>query len=272
MGLRINTNVAALIGQRNIARTDRALNKSLERLSSGLRINRAADDPAGLAIAERQRAQISGLNQAIENAERGTSLVQTAEAALDEVGALLVHMRELAVDAANDAVHDADSLAALQAEVTDALATLDRIAADTAFGQKALLDGTAVGLEFQVGADSGQVVSLDLPAVDSTTLVIDLIDVSADAAAAITSLDTAIGSIVTARNTIGSFQANTLESQVNYLQAASENMTAARSVIMDADFAVEVAEFTKQQILLQSGMQVLSSANQLPSMVLSLLG
>jgi len=271
MGLRINTNVAALIGQRNIARTDRALSTALERLSSGLRINRAADDPAGLAIAERQRAQISGLNQAIENAERGVSLVQTAEAALDEVNNLLVHIRELAVDAANTAVHDADSLAAMQAEVTDALATLNRIASDTAFGTKALLDGTATGLDFQVGADSGQTVSVDLPAVDSTTLAINLIDVSADAAAAITAIDTAIGTIVDARNTIGSFQANTLESQINYLQAASENMTAARSVIVDADFAVETAEFTKQQILLQSGMQVLSSATQLPQLVLGLL-
>ena len=127
MGLRINTNVAALVGQRNIGRTDRALGKALERLSSGLRINRAADDPAGLAIAETQRAQIAGLNQAIENAERGTSLVQTAEAALDEVSTLLVHMRELAVDAANDAVHDTDSLAAMQAEITDALATPGRV-------------------------------------------------------------------------------------------------------------------------------------------------
>jgi len=272
MGLRINTNVAALIGQRNISRTERALSKALERLSSGLRINRAADDPAGLAIAERQRAQMSGLNQAIENVERGTSLVQTAEAAIDEVSTLLIHMRELAIDAANDAVHDADSLAALQAEVTDALATLTRIATNTAFGQKALLDGTAAGLEFQVGADSGQTVTVDLPDVKPVTLLIDLIDVSADAAAAITALDVAIGTIVTARNAIGSFQANTLESQINYLQLASENMTSARAVIMDADFAAETAEFTKQQILLQSGMQVLSAANQLPSLVLSLLG
>ncbi len=113
--------------------------------------------------------------------------------------------------------------------------------------------------------------SLDLPAVDSTTLGINAIDVSADAAAAITALDTAIGTIVDARNTIGSFQSNTLESQINYLQAAAENMTAARSTIVDADFAVEVAEFTKQQILLQSGMQVLSTASQLPQLVLGLL-
>jgi len=272
MGLRINTNVAALIGQRNVGATDRALSRSLERLSSGLRLNRAADDPAGLAISERQRAQISGLNQAVENAERGVSLVQTAEAALVEVNSLLVHMRELAVDAANDAVHDVDSLAALQAEVTDALASLDNIAANTTFGSKALLDGTATGLAFQIGSDAGQVVTLDLPAVDSTTLAINLIDVSADAAAAITALDTAIGTVVDARNTMGSFQANTLESQISYLQAAAENLTAARSVIVDADFAVETAEFTKQQILLQSGMQVLSAANQLPQMVLTLLG
>ena len=143
MGLRINTNMAALIGQRHLGRTDRALNKSLERLSSGLRINRAADDPAGLAIAERQRAQIAGLNQAIENTERATSMVQTAEAALDEVNSILIHMRELAIDSANEGANDANSLAANQAEVDDALATLDRIARDTAFGTLKLLDGSA---------------------------------------------------------------------------------------------------------------------------------
>jgi flagellin len=143
MGLRINTNVAALIGQRNIERTDRALSTALERLSSGLRINRAADDPAGLAVAERQRAQIAGLNQAIENAERATSLVQTAEASLDEVNSILVHMRELAIDSANVGVNDANALAANQAEIDNALDTLDRIARDTQFGTKNLLDGSA---------------------------------------------------------------------------------------------------------------------------------
>ena len=143
MGLRINTNMAALIGQRNVGRADRALSKTLERLSSGLRINRAADDPSGLAVAERQRAQIAGLNQAIENAERATSLVQTGEAALDEVNSILVHMRELAVDSANVGVNDSNAMAANQAEVDNALATLDRIARDTAFGTKKLLDGSA---------------------------------------------------------------------------------------------------------------------------------
>ena len=143
MGLRINTNVSALIGQRNVARADRALSKSLERLSSGLRINRAADDPAGLAISERQRAQIAGLNQAIENAERATSLVQTAEASLDEVNTILVHMRELCIDSANVGVNDANALAANQAEIDNALDTLDRIALYTQFGTKNLLDGSA---------------------------------------------------------------------------------------------------------------------------------
>jgi len=273
MGLRINTNMASLIGTRNVSRTDRALNKSLERLSSGLRINRAADDPAGLAIAERQRAQIAGLNKALENVERGVSLVQTAEGALDEVNSLLVHMRELAVDSANSAVHDADSLAANQAEITDAIATLNRISTNTTFGTKALLDGTATGLIFQVGGDASQTATLDLPAVDATTLALNAIDVTTDvgAQAAITAIDAAIGTIVTARNSIGSFQANTLESQMNYLQLAAENMTAARSVVMDTDFAAEVTAFTKQQILMQAGMQVLSTAGQLPQMVLNLL-
>ena len=143
MSLRINTNVAALVGQRNIERTDRQLSHSLERLSSGFRINRAADDPAGLSIAERQRAHIAGLNQAIENVERATSMVQTAEGALDEVNSILVHIRELVIDSANTGVNDASALAANQAEIDNALATLDRIATQTAFGSKTLLDGSA---------------------------------------------------------------------------------------------------------------------------------
>jgi len=143
MGLRINTNIAALIGQRNIERTDRAMTKSLERLSSGLRINSAADDPAGLAISEKQRAQISGLNKALSNAERATSMGQTAEAALQEVSSLLVHMRELVLDSANTGYNDSNAIAANQAEIDKALESLDRIASQTAFGGKKLFDGSA---------------------------------------------------------------------------------------------------------------------------------
>ncbi|MFP4055866.1 MAG: flagellin [Candidatus Brocadiia bacterium] len=146
MGLRINTNMAALIGQRNVERTDRALSTALERLSSGLRINAAADDPAGLAIAERQGAQIAGLNQAVENTERALSMAQTAEGALEEVNSILVHIRELVIDSANEGANDANSLAANQAEIDNALDTLDRIARDTAFGTKKLLDGSAANL------------------------------------------------------------------------------------------------------------------------------
>jgi len=179
MGLRINTNVAALIGQRNIARTDRALSKSLERLSSGLRINHAADDPAGLAIAERQRAQIAGLNQAVENAERATSLVQTAEAALDEVNNILIHMRELVVDSANLGVNDANALAANQAEIDNALDTLDRIARDTAFGTKKLLDGsTANTVLFADGTNSTIYASFGTSTLATGTYRLRLYDVT----------------------------------------------------------------------------------------------
>jgi len=143
MGLRINTNVAAMVGQRNIERTDRSLTKSLERLSSGLRINSAADDPAGLVVAEKQRAQIAGLNKALSNAERATSMGQTAEAALQEVNSLLVHMRELVLDSANTGYNDANAISANQAEIDKALASLDRIAGQTAFGGKKLFDGSA---------------------------------------------------------------------------------------------------------------------------------
>jgi len=179
MGLRINTNVAALIGQRNIERTDRALSTSLERLSSGLRINRAADDPAGLAVAERQRAQIAGLNQAIENAERATSLVQTAEAALDEVNSILVHMRELAVDSANVGVNDANALAANQAEMDNAIDTLDRIARDTQFGTKNLLDGSAANsVLFADSANETIYASFGTSTLDTGTYRLRLYDVT----------------------------------------------------------------------------------------------
>ncbi len=142
MGLRINNNVAALIAQRNMARSDQNLSRSLERLSSGLRINRAADDPAGLVISEQQRAQIAGFNQAVENSERGISMVQTAEGQLSEINALLIKMRGLVLDASNDAVNDANSLAADQAEIDDAIATIDRIAQTARFGAKILFDGS----------------------------------------------------------------------------------------------------------------------------------
>jgi len=142
MGLRINNNVAALMAQRNMARSDAQLSQSLERLSSGLRISRAAADPAGLVISEQQRAQIAGFNQAVENSERGISMVQTAEGQLSEINALLIKMRGLVLDAANDAVNDADSLAADQAEIRDAVATIDRIAQTARFGAKILFDGS----------------------------------------------------------------------------------------------------------------------------------
>ena len=142
MGLRINNNVAALMAQRNMARSDQNLSKSLERLSSGLRINRAADDPAGLVISEQQRAQIAGLNQAVENSERGISMVQTAEGQLAEINSLLIKMRGLVLDASNAAVNDTNSLAADQAEIDDAIATIDRIAQTARFGTKILFDGS----------------------------------------------------------------------------------------------------------------------------------
>ena len=179
MGLRINTNMAALIGQRNVERTDRALGKALERLSSGLRLNRAADDPAGLVVAERQRAQIAGLNQAVENVERATSLVQTAEAALAEVNSILIHMRELTIDSANLGVHDATSIAANQAEIDNALDTIDRIARDTSFGQKKLLDGSAANsVTFADGTNTTMYATFSSSTLDTGTYALELSSVT----------------------------------------------------------------------------------------------
>lgn len=282
MSLVIANNVTSLNAQHNLNRTSDALAKSIERLSSGLKINRGADGPAALVISEKHRAQIAGLRQAIENSEKAVSLVQTAEGALNELNGLLVKMRSLAIDSANEGVNDADALAANQAEIANALDTIDRIANNTQFGTKNLLDGSAGALVFQIGANQNQTASITINAVDAASLgtggagqFADLsavdVTVAAGAQDTLEVVDLAIDEVANLRGELGAFQANTLESTANNLRATLENTVNAESVIRDTDFAEEIANFTRQQVLAQAGTSVLSSANQTSQLVLALL-
>jgi len=274
MSLRINSNPAAVNAYRNLTSTNVGLGKSLEKLSSGFRINRAADDAAGLVKSETLRAEISGNKAAIRNAQDGISFVQTAEGAMNEVHSILQRMRELAVDAANTATTDG---VAQQAEVDELAAELDAIGSRTKFAGKTVFsDYSTTTLDFQIGANSGDTLSvnddLGLSSADTfggnvSALVLTT---GAGASAAIASIDTAIGNVSTARSTLGATQ-NRLEHVVNNLSVAVENLTASESRIRDTDMAMEMANFTKHQILSQAGTAMLAQANAVPQNVLTLL-
>jgi flagellin len=275
MGLRINQNIAAMNSYRNLSITDGQMSKSLEKLSSGFRINRAADDAAGLAISEKLRSQVTGLNTASSNAQNAVSLIQTAEGALNETHSILQRQRELSVQSANDTNTDADRVQ-IQKEVTQLTAELDRIAGTTEFNGKKLLNGeaTTTPLTFQIGANSGQTLTVAIANQDSATLfgMAGAPDVStqAGAAAAITSLDSAIATVSGSRADLGAVQ-NRLEHTVNNLGVAAENLAASESRIRDTDMAKEMMSFTRAQILSQAGTAMLAQANQAPQGVLSLL-
>lgn len=273
MGLRINQNITALNAHRNLVTTDNALSKSLERLSSGLRINRAADDAAGLAISEKMRSQIKGLAQAIRNAQDGISLIQTAEGALNETHSILQRMRQLAIQAANDTLTDADRNQ-IQQEIDQLIEEINRIGNTTQFNTKVLLSGdfASTPLTFHIGANQDQVIALTLGDMRATALTIDAIDVTTQtgAEAAIASLDVAINAVSTERSKLGAYQ-NRLEHTIANLGVAQENLTAAESRIRDVDMAAEMMEFTRAQILLQAGTAMLAQANTLPQAVLQLL-
>lgn len=266
MAQTINTNIASLNAQRNLNSSQSALNTSLQRLSSGLRINSAKDDAAGLAISERMTTQIRGLNQAARNANDGISLAQTAEGALSEVTNNLQRIRELAVQSAN-ATNSASDRLALDAEVQTLIAEIDRIAQDSTFNGVQLLD-TAATLTFQVGANTGETVTVDTVDVDGviTGAVTDV----ATANTMLTDVDTALDTVNGARADLGAAQ-NRFESIVRSAQTTSENLSASRSRIVDADFASETANLTRAQILQQAGTAMLAQANSAPQNVLSLL-
>lgn len=372
--MRINQNTLATNAYRNLSTNNMSLGKSLEKLSSGFRINRAADDASGLVISQNLRAQIGGMRQATRNAQDGISVVQTAEGALGEVQNILGRMRDLSVQAANTGTNDADARNAAQAEIVQLSAEVDRIASQTAFGKQNLLDGSFGGVEptetiaaaitpptgtpatgnvtidgtsyaldfsgavdddaptaaetgaavaaavndagvegltatsdaagivtytnstdaeivitdlgaanaaaaavdpanvktFQIGANSGQTVTVGIEAVSSAGLGIGSLDVATDAADALTRIDAAIGQVSSQRGDLGAVQ-NRFESMINNLQVTTENLVASESRIRDTDMAAEMTNFTKSQILTQASTAMLAQANQVPQSVLSLL-
>ena len=271
MALTINTNVASLNAQRNLGASQGSLGTAMQRLSSGLRINSAKDDAAGLAISNRMTAQTRGLNQAVRNANDGISLAQTAEGAMNEITNILQRMRELAVQSAND-TNSADDRTSMQAEVTELISEVERIAKTTEFNNTSLLDGTFTDKIIHVGAKGGADNEIKISIADMQTIGA-AVDVSGQAGAstAIGSIDTFLQTVDTERGKLGAVQ-NRLESTIANLSNVSENVSAARSRILDADIAQETSNMTKFNILQQAGVSILAQANQAPQLALSLLG
>lgn len=278
MGLRIATNTTSLTAQRHLSNTRRLLDKSLERLASGYRINRAGDDAAGLAISEKLRAKIQGLNQSQRNANDGVSLIQVAEGGLHEIQNILVRLRELGVQAASDTIGDKERRY-LNEEYASLKDELDRIANSTEFNGTVLLDGTGGTLDFQVNTGGSNLLGVDRISFNAFKL-----DVNADklgleeggiadkysAQRSLGIIDTAIDDVASIRGELGALE-NRLTSTVRNLSISVENLSAARSRIKDVDIANESAQLTKQNILMQAGVSVLAQANQVPQMALQLL-
>ena len=305
MSLRINNNIESMNAHRNLLMNDRALSKSLERLASGQKINRAADDPAALVISEHMRAQVSGMEQAIRNNEVAISLVQTAEGSMNEISSILVSLRQRAISAANVGASDQDMIDANQAEIENALASIDRVVSTTQFGHYKLLDGTNAaqletnedgsistrqGLRFHVGPNAEHMASTSIRDMSTSALgraivpegempnksnFMSLADIDVrneqGAQDALAIIDQALTEVATVRGELGAFQKHTLESNLTSLQVAAENMTAAESTIRDTDMAQELATFTRNQIMTQSATAQLAQANAMPQHVLRLL-
>ncbi len=241
-------------------------------VSSGFRINRAADDAAGLSISENLRSKVGGFKVAQRNAQDGVSLVQTAEGALNEVHSLLQRVRDLAVQSANTGANDQASRDAAQTEVTAALAEIDRVANATVYGSKQLLNTNGASFQFQVGADGASFnqISVTINSMTTAGLSLNTLDVSSGGTTAIATIDQAITTVSTQRANLGAVQ-NRLEHTLNNLGVAVENLAASESRIRDTDMASEMVNFTRSQILSQAGTSMLAQANQAPQSVLSLL-
>jgi flagellin len=271
----INTNVMSLNAQRNVNKTNGQLATAMQRLSSGLRVNSAKDDAAGLYTINRMTSDIKGLNQAARNAADGISLAQTAEAALGQIGDNLQRIRELAVQSANGTVEDRSGM---QAEVDQLTSEINRVVGNAKFNNVALLAGTSGAITFQVGQDNGEVISVaqgDMSALNANGGA-GTIDVSTQAAAqaviatGAAGIDADIDAVSSSRATYGAVQ-NRFEAVIGSIQSYAENLSASRSRIQDADFAAETANLTKVQILQQAGTAMLAQANSAPQNVLSLL-
>ncbi|PKR86279.1 flagellin [Heyndrickxia camelliae] len=267
----INHNIAALNTLNRLNTASNAQSKSMEKLSSGMRINRAGDDAAGLAISEKMRGQIRGLDQAARNSQDGISLIQTAEGALNETHDILQRMRELAVQGGND-TNTSDDRTQIQTELNQLMSEIDRIADTTEFNTKNLLGGS-FSATLQVGANNGQIINFGISAMNTTGLGINTgisVGSNASASTSISAIDAAITKVSTQRANLGALQ-NRLEHTINNLSTSSENLTAAESRIRDVDMAKEMMNQTKSGILAQAAQAMLAQANQQPQGVLQLL-
>jgi flagellin len=276
MGLRINQNITAFNAYRNLTVSDGQLSKSLEKLSSGFRINRAADDAAGLVISENLRSQVGGLRVASRNAQDGISVVQTAEGALTEVHSMLQRMRDLVLQAANGS-SDTEAKAAIDAEVDALAAEITRIGDSTRFGSKTLLNGSVTSLSFQVGSNAADQITVTFSDMRSSAIgasgsALNTVDVTSTQTLSdqLSIIDEAIKDVSTLRGNLGAAQ-NRFEHTVANLGVAVENLAASESRIRDADMASEMVSFTRHQIMMQAGTAMLAQANAAPQSVLGLL-
>jgi len=279
MGFRINTNLDSIIGVNNLTRTNGRLSNNFSRLSSGLRINKAADDAAGLAVSESLRSQVAGLRQAVRNTNDGISIIQTAEGALNEIQNNLTRLRELAVQSASGTLANTER-SYINTEATQLLQEIDRLANVTEFNGSTLLNGGStagtgvISFDVQVGIfnTSNDRISVTVSSARTEALGINAVslDTSTNAQNALTSIDDAIQTVSSVRALMGATQ-NRLNSALNNLSISIENLSSAESQIRDTDFAAETAELSRNQILQQAGVSVLSQANSGPQTVLSLL-
>ena len=278
MSLVIQTNASSINAQRNMMSTGRNLNTSIQRLSSGLKVNSASDDAAGMAVTINLRAQIRGFEQAMENANDGIAILQTAEGSYNSISDIMIRMRELAVQASNDSLTNKER-AYLDTEFEDLTAELTRISDVAEYNGQLLLDGTAGdgsgNMVFQVGTrnTTNDQITIQLGNQDAATLGVDVLDLTdlANSQTAISTLDTALDTLATDRAILGS-KINEMTAAVDNLATTVENLSTANSQIRDADISRESAAFTKNNVLMQSGVAMLSQANSIPQMALKLIG
>ena len=273
MGLRVNTNISSIAAQRHLAAVSGRLRANYQRLASGLRIASASDDPAGLGISERMRAQLKSLSQAARNGQDGVSLVQTAEGALHEANSSLTRMRELAVASANGTLNTGDRVT-LNAEFTALLTEIDRLASTTEFNGVNLLNNASGSIDIQIGTESGEIITLALADTTVSGLALSAvgfdITTATNASGALATIDTAIDSLTQTRGSLGAAQ-NRLNTAIRSLGNAEQNLAAAESRIRDVDVALETADLTRNTILQQASVSVLSQANLQPQIALALL-
>jgi flagellin len=272
----LHSNVNSMAAQRHVGNTQSALNTSLNRLSSGFRINSAQDDAAGLGISERLRSQVRGMAVAQRNAEEGFNIVQAAEGAMGETASVLQRMREIAVQAASENLTTTEQKY-LNTEFTSLLTEVERVSEATKYNGQKLLDGNFTGKDIQVGADNGADfrISVSIDAAGKTTLGMDAatfkVDILSKAQAAIGTLDTAIDKLNTSRSELGALMSN-LQTAANHVSVMRENLVASESRIRDTDIAQETSSFARSQVLQQAGVSMLAQANAQPSIALRLLG